>query len=156
MEFKELMGQFGAKVGLSDLAPGDTGVCSVQIDEMQVSFKEDPASSSVMTWAEVGEPPPEGEAMLHRVLLQATFADQSLGGAFFSADPETGRIYLNRVDPTAVLDLDSFCRMLEKFVNALEQWRKTLADFRPVAEAIGEEGAAAPAPDIRPGEFLQV
>ena len=151
------MGQFGAKVGLPGLAPGDTGVCHVQIDEMQVSFREDPESAAILTRAEVGEPPPEGEAMLHRVLLQSMFADESLGGTFFSVDPETGRIYLNRVDPTATLDLDSFCRMLEKFVNALEEWRKALADFRPVAEAIKkEESAAEPESDFRAGGFLQV
>ena len=80
-----------------------------------------------------------------------------MSGSSFSIEPESGKIYLHRVDPVAVLDLNSFSAMLEKFVNMLEQWRKTLVDFRPVAEAIKKEDDAAGAvPDFGLGGFMQV
>lgn len=141
MEFREIMRQFGAKIGMADLSPDETNSCHLKIDDMSVSFMEDPDAGTVVTWAEICEPPTDGASMLYRVLMESMFMGQGTAGASFSIEPESGKIYLHRVDPSAVLDLDSFCAMVEKFVNTLEQWRKTIADFRPVVEAVKEADA---------------
>lgn len=141
MEFSDLMKEFGAKVGISDLAPDDENICRVDIDGMSIAFFGFAEADSVVTWAEVSEPPPEGEAMLYRVLMESMFMGQGTGGSAFSVEPSTGKIYLHRLDPLKILDLESFCQMLEKFVNTLEQWRKMIVDFRPVAAAVKESDA---------------
>ena len=157
MEFRELMKQFGATIGIEGLAPDETNACSVEIDGMAVAFVEDPEAGTLTTMAEVCEPPAEGEAMLYRVLMQSMFMGEGTAGAVFSVKPDTGRIFLHRTDPLVALDLDAFCAMLEKFVNTLERWRKDIADFRPVAKAVEQAAAAAESPLDRPSDgFLQV
>lgn len=158
MDFKDLMSGFGAKVGIPDLAPDSENTCRIDIDGMSVSFMQHQESDMVVTWAEVSEPPPEGVTILYRVLMESMFMGQGTGGSTFSIEPESKKIFLHRLDPLALMDLDSFCTMLEKFVNVLEQWRKLIADFRPVAEEIGKSsGEAAPGPlDGGMGGFMQV
>lgn len=157
MEFREIMRQFGAKIGMSDLAPDETNACHLKVDDMSVSFAEDPDSATIITWAEICEPPADGSEVLNRVLMEAMFMGQGTAGSVFSIEPESGKIFLHRVDPAAALDLDSFCAMLEKFVNILESWRKTIADFRPAVEAAKRASeSAAEQPDLRMDGFMQV
>ena len=157
MEYCELMRQFGAKVGLPDLAPDETGVCRVGIDDMLVLFREDVETSRIMVWAEVGEPPPEGRERLYLLLMESMFMGQATGGATFSIESESGKVYLQRMEFLSALDADSFTGLLEKFVNLLEEWRRIIVDFRPVAEAIKKEADAAESEsDFRTGGYLQV
>lgn len=155
MEFRELMRQFGAKIGIEGLAPDEANACSVEIDGMSVAFVEDPEAGTLTTVAEVCEPPAEGEAMLYRVLMQSMFMGEGTAGAAFSVKSDTGGIFLHRIDPLAVLDCDAFCAMLEKFVNTLERWRNAIADFRPVARAV-EQAAAEQPTGPGAGGFVQV
>lgn len=156
MEFHELMKQFGERVGLADLAPGDSGVCRVGIDDMLVLFREDVETARIMIWAEVGEPPPEGRERLYRLLMEAMFMGQATGGATFSIESGSGKVYLQRNEFLSALDTDSFFGMLEKFVNVLEEWRKLVVDFRPPAGEQERETAAEPAPGFGSGGFMQV
>ena len=157
MEFREIIRQLGAKIGIEDLAPDETNACHLSFDDMSVSFMEDPVSDTVVTWSEVCEPPADGADMLYRVLMEAMFMGRGTAGSSFSIDPESGKIFLHRVDPAAMLDLDSFCAMTEKFVNTLEVWRRNITDFRPVAAAIRNADAAADKPlDLGAGGFMQV
>ena len=154
MDFTELMQAFGEKVGLAGLAPDGDGSCRIEIDGMAVSFMSHLESDSFVTWAEVGEPPPEGVTALYRVLMEAMFIGQATGGSAFSIEPGTGKIFLHRVDSLRAVDLDSFCTMLERFVNILEQWRKLVADFRPAAVEAAK-GLSEDVPALGSG-FMQV
>ena len=154
MDFTELMRAFGEKVGLEGLAPDGDGFCRIEIDGMSVSFMNHFESDTVVTWAEVSEPPADGVTELYRVLMESMFMGQATGGAAFSIEPESGKIFLHRVDSLKAADVDSFCAMLEKFVNVLEKWRQLIADFRPVAAAAEKNpGEGLPAFG---GGFLQV
>lgn len=141
MEFTELMRKFAEKVGIADLPVSEDGVCRVEIDGMNVSFIEVPETRQLVTWAEVGEPPPEGRERLYRVLMESMYMGKATGGSTFSIDSETGLVHLFRLDPLPLLDLDTFTPMLERFVNVLEEWRKIVADYRGVASQL--EKAAA-------------
>lgn len=141
MEFTELMRRFAEKVGIADLPVSEDGVCRVEIDGMNVSFIEVPETRQLVTWAEVGEPPPEGRERLYRVLMESMYMGKATGGSTFSIDSETGLVHLFRLDPLPLLDLDTFTPMLERFVNILEEWRKIVADYRGVASQL--EKAAA-------------
>ena len=118
MELKEIMTAFAAEIGLTDLAPDEDGVYHLSIDDMTVSFAED--EGRLLTWAEVCEPPPEGQDRLNRVLLEAMFMGRATGGAVFSIDHESGKVFLHRHDSLAGMELDGFRVMLEGFVNTLE------------------------------------
>lgn len=156
MDFKELMSGFGEKVGIEGLAPDGENICRIDIDGMSVSLMEHLESRSIVIWAEVSEPPPEGVTILYRVLMEAMFMGQGTGGSSFSIEPESKKIFLHRIDPLQSLDLDSFCAILEKFVNVLEQWRKLIADFRPVAAEAGKVESSSGDPAPFGGDFMQV
>lgn len=155
MDFGDLLTQFGDKVGLPGLHTEDDS-CRIEIDGMRVTFMEHRETNTLVTWAEVSEPPPEGVTVLYRVLMEAMFMGQATGGSAFSIDPKTGNIYLHRVDSLLVLDLDSFSLMLERFVNVLEQWRKMIADYRPVAGEVEKKTAESEAPMSFGSDFMQV
>lgn len=141
MEFTELMQGFAAKVGIDGLPMTEDGVCRVEIDGMAVSFLEVPETRQLVTWAEVGEPPPEGRERLYRVLMESMYMGKATCGSTFSIDSESGLVHLFRLDPLPLLDLDTFTSMLEKFVNVLEEWRKIVTEYRDIAAQLEKVAA---------------
>ena len=154
MELSEIMEQFAQKIGLADFAPDADGSYRLAIDDMTVSFVDEGESRTLATYAEIGDPPPEGVTALYRVLMEAMFMGQATCGSAFSVEPNSGKIFLHRVDSLAALDADAFSAMLEKFVNVLEQWRKLIADFRPVAGEV--EKVLSDEPPMLGSGFMQV
>ena len=140
MKLQELVNALGAVTGGEFTVEDD--VCTIGIDDMTVTIQEIAETSAITTYAEIGEPPPQGLEQLLSAMLNANHLFQGTGGATISRDPSNGKFYLCRYDHTDTLDGDRFIAMIEKFVNVLETWRKMLSDYRP------EEGdVAAPAPD---------
>lgn len=131
MDFEELLSGLGRNVGLHGLKPDDDRTCRISIDGMSVTFTADREGKTMLTYAEVGERPPEGVTTLYRVMMESMFMGQTTGGSTFSVDPATGKIYLHRADLLGGLDVPAFMAMVEKFVNVLEQWRSMVADYRP-------------------------
>ena len=158
MELKEIMAAFGVEIGLADLAPDSEGEYHLDIDDMTVSFGTDAETGRLLTWAEVGEPPPEGKDMLNSVLLEAMHPGHGMDGAVLSLDHESGKVCLHRYDSLAETDFAGFKAMLEKFVNTLETWTRTVADFRSVAPEIkkANEESVSESRMIGLGGFMQV
>ncbi len=78
-----------------------------------------------------------------------------------SRDPQSGDFYLCRLLDLRVLEPEDFFLAIEKFVNTLEAWQKVIADYRPVAEALGNAAAepAAPSefqPSAMDSGFIQI
>lgn len=158
MDFKVLMAAFGSGIGISDLCPDENGVCNLAFDGMDVSFTSVKEIGRLVVWAEVGEIPSEGGDRLCRTMMEAMFMGQCTAGASFSVNAETGRIYLQRIEPLRGIDLAEFRRLVEKFLNTLAQWRKLVAEYRPIAAEIHraqelEKGEAAA---FRANGFMQV
>ena len=157
MDIRELMEAFGRDFGIEGFAADADEIYTLCIDGMNVSFAEI-AGGRLATWAEVCETQPEGREHLYRMLLEAMFMGSGTSGASFSIERGTDRIHLHRLDALASLDVQSFKGMLEKFVNVLEEWRKLVADFRPVFGEI-EKGEAAQRDarrEMNEGGFIQV
>ena len=138
MELKEIMAAFAAELGLEALEPDADGLFHLAVDEMTVSFAELKDAGQLVTLAEVCEPPPETQSRLYRMLMEAMHMGAATGGAMFSVAPDGEMIYLQRFDALAALDCDGFKAMLEKFVNVLEEWRRTVAAFRVVEPALDD------------------
>ena len=138
MEFKELMVEFAKAARVDRIDPDDDGCYRFEIDGMVVTFSEVLESDELLTWAEAGELPPEGRETLYRTLLEALYMGRATGGSVLSVDPESGMVCLHRGDPLAAMDFERFKATLQKFVNVLEFWRRTLADFRPAAREQAE------------------
>lgn len=133
MDLDEIMAAFAAESGIKGLSADEDGTYSLSIDDMSVSFMEIPETGRLATLAKVCDLPSEGRESLYRVMMEAMFMGRATGGAMFSVEPEGDAVFLQRVDPLAVMDPDGFKAMLEQFVNVLEEWRKLVVDFREVA-----------------------
>ena len=160
MELKELMEGLAAACGIDGMAANEDGIYRLMIDDMEVSFMSVEESGQLVVWAEVCEMPPEGRERLCRVLMESMFMGRATGGATFSIEPESGKVCLQRIEFLSALDVEAFNGLLEKFVNVLEEWRKIIADFRPVAEELDRKAAEDAEADRQVGMgldgFMQV
>ena len=158
MEFKKLMADFAAAARVDRIDPDEDGCYRFEIDGMVVTLSEVVQSGDLLMWAEVGELPPEGRETLYRTLLEALYMGRATGGSVLSVDPESGMVCLHRGDPLAAMDFERFKEALQKFVNVLEFWRRTLADFRPAVKEQAEAAQAEPdvEREIALGNFMRV
>ena len=160
MELKEIMEAFAAETGLAGLAADGNGIYALSIDEMTVSFAEDREAGRLVTFAVVGDPPAEGREGFYQLLLETMYRGEATGGATFSMLPDAGQICLQRFDALASMDLAGFKAMLESFVNVLEDWKKSLADFREISPSLNaaksEKAAEARELGLGKNGFMQV
>lgn len=139
MELSEIMAAFAADIGLDGLEPDADGVFHLSVDDMSIKFAEIKGTRQLVTFAEVGEPPPGCRDNLYRVLMEAMFMGRATNGAMFSV-PEGGEtICLQRLDGLESLKLDDFKATLEAFVNDLERWKKFVAEFQDIATEIAAD-----------------
>lgn len=130
MRFEELIRAFVAETGIDAEIPAGLDECCFTIDGMEVFLQQPEGTTSLITSAEVGEFPTEGREASYRLLLESMFKDERSGGAIFSLEPGTDRVWVHRRDSLSDLDQQGFREMLGRFVDGLEGWRR-------IAEGIG-------------------
>ena len=114
------------------------GAASLDIDGNIVTMVAN--GEMLILSAEIGEPPAEGVAAFANLLLEANLQS----GVFFAKAPEPGPYIAVQRIPLPLIDVDTFDKMLEAFVNQIETWIRLLADFRPLAKAAAEYVEEAP------------
>ncbi len=152
MEYKTLMTEFAAKIGLIGSVFDEDEVVRIQADDMIISFMEIPERASLLLWAKVATPPPEKLEALYKLLLEASFMGRATQGAAFSL--ENGAIYLHRVDALINLDIESLSKIVEDFLNLVEKWSGVIEAFR--ADDSTNEPAASETPEFGSLGFMQV
>ena len=158
MELKELMKTFAAAAGLGEPVTDDAGGYTLVIGDMTGSFQERTETQELMTVSRVGELPDEGAKHVYRLLMEAMFRDNGSGGAIFSLEPGSKRIWVHRRDSLATMDDEGFRSMLERFVNGMEEWRRLVGGLSELAPKLAEakgmaEGSELP---IESSAFLRV
>lgn len=147
MEYDELMKQLGESLGLENFQPDGDGAYSIQADDTVVTFESQPQSGLLDILALVCELPAEGGDRICRILLTAMApAAAAEGFAFFIVDDD-GCVYLRRTVALAELDVERLRQALEKFLNALDEWRSSIDDFSRVQPAVDAALAAQAAED---------
>jgi len=148
MEFNQLIDDFAARHKVEGLVAVD-GAAALDIDGIIVTIVN--TGNSMNVSAEIGDPPADGEAMFANLLLEANMQP----GAFFAKVPGPGQYIAVRRLPICTVDGEVLDSTLEAFVNQVETWRRMLTDFRPVAKAASESGAAQ-GPSLGSSGFMQV
>ena len=131
MTFEELIAAFAAEYGIEGLEAGD-GAAVLDVDGMEVSILYDGPANTVTLCGEIGESPAEAEGHFGEVMLKANFLFRGTEGATLAQNPETGAFAIVRAFDLPMLDPDVFSGAMEHFVNQLENWKRLLADFRPI------------------------
>ena len=150
-----LIREFGAAVGLEDMAFDDQQRCNIMFDDVPVSLELSGGEDSLYIYSVLGPEPAEGAKALYEELLKANYAFAQTGGATLALDPAGGGIVLMREEPVDALRLPQLEALIENFVNVAEGFMASLAegalanaaqaiDSRP-GEPVGDGGDAAPA-----------
>ena len=147
MDFHDLISDFSARYGVSDLVAEDNAA-ALDIDGIPITLVASDDTLSIS--AGIGEPPADGRAEFAELLLEASLQSE----AFFAKEPEHGDYIMVRRLPLRLIDARLFDEALESLVNLAETWRRILSDFRPVAKAAAEQ--AGEVPEFGAHGFVQV
>ncbi len=139
--FQQAIDAFADALGITLPERAEDGGVVLSIDGLEVEFREDADSRTVVLSAEVGEMPPDSEGVFAALALQANFS--SLGGTALSLDAEAGELFATASLPLALADPDVLSRAVESFVDTAEEWSRYATVFLDV----DDEAALAKAED---------
>ncbi len=135
MEFRELMADFAAKVGLEDFSPNAEGVCQLIDENTVITIQDCGEIGLILVTAPLAKLPARAGARLLRALLAANFLYEKTMGATIALDEENGMLYLTRYDALAQLDGERLKTRLEHFATVLDLWRREIGGKASDAKA---------------------
>ena len=161
MQFEELIKGFAGEFGIAD-GQIDDGTAVFDIDGMTVGFVHDETAAAVMVVAEIGYPPPDANGKLGEVMLKSNYLYNGTNGAVLCMNPETSAYALMQTWALDPLDVETFVKNVESFINNAEKWKDVLLGMRKAEAARGnldetEEGGLPEDEGAFPsGSFLRV
>lgn len=150
MEYRKLIEAFAATCGVESLDAKD-GVAVFDIDGMTVGFVNDETSATIMVVAEIGYPPPDANGRLGEVMLKSNYLYNGSNGAVLCMNPETSAYALMQTWALDPLDVETFAKNVESFINNAEKWKDVLQGMRK-AEAAKEDLDKTGGNDLLDGE----
>jgi hypothetical protein len=135
MEIDALLERFGKDTGLGQITLDESGSCTFDVDDMTITLMHVVEGGHLLCFAEAGELPSEGREALLLGALQANYLFQGTLGATLAVRPDSSKVFLNRTLLMENLTYETFVQVLSDFTNALEEWKKMIADYRPVPSA---------------------
>lgn len=134
MEYRELIDAFAATCGVESPDAKD-GVAVFDIDGMTVGFVNDETSATIMVVAELGYPPPDANGKLGEVMLKSNYLYNGSNGAVLCMNPETSAYALMQTWALDPLDVETFAKNVESFINNAEKWKDVLQGMRTAESA---------------------
>ena len=134
MEYRELIDAFAATCGVESPDAKD-GVAVFDIDGMTVGFVNDETSATIMVVAELGYPPPDANGRLGEVMLKSNYLYNGSNGAVLCMNPETSAYALMQTWALDSLDVETFAKNVESFINNAEKWKDVLQGMRTAESA---------------------
>jgi hypothetical protein len=123
MQFHELMQRLGVELRL-ELVPDDNGACTVQLDDLKISFYAD-GGDAFTAICPLGAVDP-ADVATHEVLLRGNLFADGVGGSAIGTDDEGG-VYLSQCFRAGELGFPQFITALERIANMADYWRAQLA-----------------------------
>jgi hypothetical protein len=146
--FQALVAELGQSLGAADMAAGEDGYLGLKIDAHEVHIQYEADDDLVVLFARLQEADPDRRDAIYAMLLAANLFWQGARGATFSADFDTGRIFLADRRGRASLDVESLSSWVEGFADVAAYWRERIEsanDGGPLGTGGGEgDGPAAP------------
>lgn len=124
--FQGLVRDFGAKVGMPEMAADDEGYIAISFDDRTIHLQHDSDEDRVVVFTKVGEAEVDRLVEIYSMLLAANMFWQGTNGATFSVEPDTGTIFLADRKLATTLNAGSLNDWLEGFINITEYWSKKL------------------------------
>lgn len=151
MDFKELMDEFAADVGISEgIAYEDDNLCHLDIDDRDFGFRYVAEAERLVVWTAICERPPESGEVFLVQLLRANFMNQGLpDGALSLSDDDVVVAHCALKMP--VYDKEEFYALLNRFVAACNEWR-VMIELAGHAKGLMRE-VRPDVPSAQPGEL---
>lgn len=124
--FQAVVRDFGAKVGMPDMAADDEGYIAISFDDRPFHLQYDTEEDNVVAFVKLGEVEVDRLVEIYSMLLAANLFWQGTNGATFSVEQDTGTVFLADRRPSATLDAGRLNDWLEGFINITEYWNKKL------------------------------
>ena len=157
--FQALIAELGSTLGMADMAAGEDGYVGLMVDGHELHVQHEAEDDLVILFARLPEVDPDRRDAIYAMLLAANVFWQGTRGATFSADFDTGRVFLADRRACAGLDAESLSVWIEQFVNVAAHWRQRIEDANdggPLRSPGAGQPDAAPAamPGFPPGGSL--
>ena len=149
MDFQNIIAALGGKLGVE--LDGADGACGLAVDGVDVVLQD--AGDWLLVHTDLGEPPPQDPAALHRAMLEANFLYGGTGGATLAVSPADGHAHLQKYTWLERLDAESALLFIDRFAETAARWIALLADYRPAG---GGEGGGEAAQSTSADGFLTV
>ena len=143
---KNLVGEFGAAIGIPDLDTDEDNRCNLMFDDVALSFELSGDGESLFVYSLLGRLPDRETDLFHAALLHANHLLEGTRGSTLSVDPHNGDVVLIREERLDTLRLPRLESIVEDFVNVAEQWMEQLASGS-VASIADQEPTDAALPD---------
>lgn len=133
MVFKDYIEMLSKELGVEIETTGDACAFSLGSEDgekVEILMQGIEDKGTLLTCADLGDPPPEGRERLFQTLLEANDLYGDTAGAMLSLNPRTGRVRLQRYDDMDVLAQLGPSRTLTVFADTAAAWKKLIADFR--------------------------
>ena len=143
MEFNELMQQFAAKIGLSELTPEGDGV-AMEIEGVPFGFLNEGEAGTMIIIADIGKQPESADAPLGSMMLKANFMYEALDGAVLFQNPENEAFGIQQRFRIVDLDVDSLYAHVERLSNLADEWKEIVAGYGQAAKVAQEQAAKEP------------
>ena len=155
-DFVKFMAEVRKISGIDTLAPDETGLVSVRVDDtynVNLQFVE--ATGKVLCFVEVAELPVDAPRAVYRDLLAGALFGKETAGGYFALEPESETVVYNYFFDLdeAAKDVEDFISMLEKILQLCDMWaeriRRGLSGYND-----GDEREAISGSPLRPHDSV--
>jgi len=119
---KNLVGEFGAAIGIPDLDIDEDNRCNLMFDDVAVSFELAHGDASMFIYALLGTVPNREADSFLAAMLRANHLLAATLGSTLSIDPKNNDAVLIREERLDSLRLPRLETIVEDFVNVAELW----------------------------------
>jgi hypothetical protein len=122
----EALESLGEQIGLGKLEFDEDGVCGLVIGEdMEIFFHGESDGAALRLTGVLGDIDDDQPALALR-LLELNAGDGDNGPSAFAVDPDTGEILLVRMLAISEMTPEKMLSAVEKFVERVQYWIRTL------------------------------
>lgn len=148
--YQALIQELGAQLGAADMQADDTGYIALTIDTIQAHLQYDAEEDRVLLFTRLPAVEVDRAAEIYGLLLAANLFWQGTGGATFSIDFNTGRVFLADRRGREGVSATVLSDWLEGFVDVALHWQGRLETANaggPLFEDTDEAGPPGPGVD---------
>ncbi|MDL2279127.1 type III secretion system chaperone [Desulfovibrio sp. OttesenSCG-928-G11] len=148
--FSAILAQFGDSIGIEGLAPDESGMTALFIDDLQIILNWQEDDDLLTVRALIGDIAPQSDVLrLYSELLSANSLCCGTGGLLLGIEPVFDQIVLSGRLPGRDMSPVLLHRFIEFFLDMAEQWQEKIKALQADDAVIDESGTRPGAEGIR-------